>query len=184
MPAMDAIPLSSDAGSSHFICWTFLFLQWLGGRGCLWLSITLVFPFEFLLTVESIWKGLLLNMYLHVFTKSTGQRGCQSKVFLSFFSLFYHSTSERSEWNGRKFTQKKFSPARIGVGGCRLSVRPSVRPSVRLSVCPSVRLSVCPSVRLSVCPSMWLCQITFEPVVLSCWNFGSLPNSLQVIFWH
>jgi hypothetical protein len=28
--------------------------------------------------------------------------------------------------------RKKFSPARIAVGGCRLSVRPSVCPSVRL----------------------------------------------------
>jgi hypothetical protein len=31
--------------------------------------------------------------------------------------------------------RKKFSPARIGVEGCRLSVCLSVRPSVRLSVC-------------------------------------------------
>jgi hypothetical protein len=56
--------------------------------------------------------------------------------------------------------RKKFSPARIGVGGCRLSV------------CPSV------------CPSTLLCRITFEPVELFCWNFGSLPNSSQVIFWY
>jgi hypothetical protein len=38
--------------------------------------------------------------------------------------------------------RKKFSPARIGVGGCRLSVRPSVCPSVRLSVCPSVTVTL------------------------------------------
>jgi hypothetical protein len=52
--------------------------------------------------------------------------------------------------------RKKFLPARIGVGGCCLSVR--------------------------LWP--WLCRITFEPIELFWWNFGSLPNSSQVIFWH
>jgi hypothetical protein len=45
----------------------------------------------------------------------------------------YHSTNVVSGMV-ENLHRKKFSPARIGVGGCRLSVRPSVRPSVYLSV--------------------------------------------------
>jgi hypothetical protein len=82
------------------------------------------------------------------------------------FILSFHERSERAKRANvvsgmvENLCRKKFSPARIGVGGCRLSVRPSVRLSTLL------------------------CWITFEPVELSWWNFGSLPNSSQVIFWH
>jgi hypothetical protein len=64
--------------------------------------------------------------------------------------LSFHERSERAKRANvvsgmvENLCIKKFSPARIGVGGCRLSVRPSV------------------------CPSTLLCRITFEPVELSC----------------
>jgi hypothetical protein len=98
-----------------------------------------------------------------------------ARLTLRFMTqLSFHERSERAKRANvvsgmvENLCRKKFSPARIGVGGCRLSVRPSVRLSVRPSVCLSTLL----------------CWITFEPVELSWWNFGSLPNSLQVIFWH
>jgi hypothetical protein len=67
--------------------------------------------------------------------------------------------SECSEWNGRKFTQKKIR-ARPYRGRGMLSVHPSV------------------------CMWWWLCWINFEQIELLWWNVGSLPNSFQVIFWQ
>jgi hypothetical protein len=49
----------------------------------------------------------------------------------------------------------------------------SVRPSVHLSVC----LSVCLSVYVALLNNFWT-EWAFW------WNFRSLPNSLQVIFWQ
>jgi hypothetical protein len=51
-----------------------------------------------------------------------------------YYPYSYHSTNVVSGMV-ENLHRKKFSPARIGVGGCRLSV------------CLSVRLSVCLSVR-------------------------------------
>jgi hypothetical protein len=46
-----------------------------------------------------------------------------------------NEVSECSEWNGREFMQKNFSStAHIGVGGCPLSVCPSICLSVYVTL--------------------------------------------------
>jgi hypothetical protein len=57
-------------------------------------------------------------------------------IFAHTKTLSFHERSERAKRANvvsgmvENLRRKKFLPARIGVGGCRLSVCPSVRPSV------------------------------------------------------
>jgi hypothetical protein len=95
------------------------------------------------LFTDGIWNIFLKSVFDPKFRSQSYDFGFYSyasvvvgyRVFEIEKTNFYHSTSERSEWNGRKFTQKK------------ILARPH-RGRGMSSVCLSVRLSVCPSTLL------------------------------------